>query len=79
MQEILAGVFHWTAVHPRIQIEVSSYYVEEPGVLLDALLPPEGAEWFRDRVKPQHTRKALVTFGSRLGLSNRGIVCLLPP
>jgi hypothetical protein len=54
MREILPGVFHWTAVHPRIQIEVSSYYVEEPGVLLDPLLPPEGADWFRNRVKPRH-------------------------
>jgi hypothetical protein len=54
MREILPGVFHWTAVHPRIQIEVSSYYVQEPGVLLDPLLPPEGVDWFRDRVPPRH-------------------------
>ena len=54
MREILPGVFHWTAVHPRIQMEVSSYYVQEPGVLLDPLLPPEGADWFRDRVEPRH-------------------------
>ncbi len=54
MREILPGVFHWTAVHPRIQIEVSSYYIQEAGVLLDPLLPPEGVDFFRDRVKPRH-------------------------
>lgn len=54
MREILPGVFHWIAVHPRIQIEVSSYYVEPVGVLLDPLMPPEGADWFRQRVAPRH-------------------------
>jgi hypothetical protein len=54
MKEILPGLFHWTAVHPRIQMEVSSYYVQEPGVLIDPLLPAEGADWFRQRRPPQH-------------------------
>ena len=54
MREILPGIFHWTAVHPRIKIEVSSYYVEAPGVLLDPLEPAEGLDWFRDRVEPRH-------------------------
>ncbi len=54
MKEILPGLFHWTAVHPRIKIEVSSYYLEESGVLLDPLIPAEGLEWFRGRVAPRH-------------------------
>ncbi len=49
MREILPGLFHWTAVHPKIRIEVSSYYLPEAGVLLDPLLPAEGLEWFRGR------------------------------
>ncbi len=53
MQEILPGLFHWTAIHPRIQIAVSSYYVQEPGVLLDPLVPAEGLDWFRARVEPR--------------------------
>ncbi len=53
MQEILPGLFHWTAIHPRIQIAVSSYYVQEPGVLLDPLVPTEGLDWFRARVEPR--------------------------
>jgi hypothetical protein len=50
MQEVLPGVFHWTVVHPRIQIPVSSYWLEETGALIDPLVPePEGIEWFADR------------------------------
>ncbi len=49
MQEVLPGVFHWTARHPRIQIEVSSYWLEESGVLIDPLVPQEGLEWFAER------------------------------
>ena len=53
MREILPGLFHWTAAHPKIHIEVSSYYLPESGVLLDPLLPAEGLEWFRGR-EPRH-------------------------
>src|SRR5450759_1149672 len=50
MQEVLPGIFHWTAVHPRIHIEVSSYWLERPGVLIDPLVPQrEGLEWFAAR------------------------------
>jgi hypothetical protein len=50
MREVLPGVYHWTARHPRINIEVSSYWLEETGVVIDPLLPqPEGLDWFADR------------------------------
>jgi hypothetical protein len=50
MQEVLPGVFHWTAVHPRIRTEVSSYWIEDTGVLIDPLVPqPEGLDWFAGR------------------------------
>jgi len=50
MQEVLPGVFHWTAAHPRIHIEVSSYWLDGSGVLFDPLVPPqEGIEWFAER------------------------------
>jgi hypothetical protein len=54
MREILPGLFHWTAVHPEIQIEVSSYYVVQAATLLDPLIPAEGLDWFRDREPPRH-------------------------
>jgi hypothetical protein len=50
MEEILPGVWHWTAEHPRIRMEVSSHWVPESGALIDPLLPPdEGMEPFRKR------------------------------
>jgi hypothetical protein len=53
MQEVLPGVFHWTARHPKIGIEVSSYWLEECGVLIDPLVPAqEGLEWFAERAVP---------------------------
>jgi hypothetical protein len=53
MQELLPGVFHWTAVHPKIHVEVSSYWIEDGGVLIDPLVPPDaGLEWFAERAAP---------------------------
>lgn len=53
MREILPGLFHWTARHPKIHIEVSSYWIEGCGVLLDPLVPPDvGLDWFADRRTP---------------------------
>jgi hypothetical protein len=53
MREIAAGVFHWTAPHPRIRIRVSSYWIEPAGVLVDPLVPPDaGLEWFAERPTP---------------------------
>jgi hypothetical protein len=50
VQEVLPGVFHWTGRHPKIHAEVSSYWLDEPGVLFDPLVPAqEGLEWFAER------------------------------
>lgn len=47
MRELVPGVFHWTAVHPKIGVEVSSYLHAATGTVIDPLLPPEGGvEWF---------------------------------
>ena len=46
MEEVLPGVRHWTAKHPRIGIEVSSHWVPEAGAVIDPLLPEEGIEAF---------------------------------
>jgi hypothetical protein len=53
MREIGTGIHHWTAVHPKIQIEVSSYYVEPAATLVDPLEPPGGIEWFGGRTEPE--------------------------
>jgi glyoxylase-like metal-dependent hydrolase (beta-lactamase superfamily II) len=48
LNEVLPGVFHWTATHPKIGFEVSSYFVAESGTVLDPMVPPEGLDWFAD-------------------------------
>ncbi|HET8979391.1 MAG TPA: hypothetical protein VFN87_14605 [Solirubrobacteraceae bacterium] len=55
MDEISPGLWHWTARHPHIHADVSSYYLSEEQVLLDPMLPAEGVEWFRrQRAEPRH-------------------------
>ncbi|MGZ4172754.1 MAG: hypothetical protein ACXVRP_12705 [Solirubrobacteraceae bacterium] len=55
MDEIAPGLWHWTARHPHIGQPVSSYYLEDAGVLLDPLFPPDGPAWFAGRrCEPQH-------------------------
>ena len=50
MREILPGVYNWTAIHPKIGVPVSSYWLDEPGVLIDPLIPEEeGIGWFARR------------------------------
>lgn len=51
MQLILPGLWHWTTLHPRHGIEISSYYLAGEGVLIDPRVPPEGLDWF-DREGP---------------------------
>jgi hypothetical protein len=53
MEEIAPGLWHWTARHPHIGSEVSSYYLRSERVALDPLLPVEGLEWF-DGAEPEH-------------------------
>lgn len=60
MREVLPGVFHWRAIHPKLKIEVDSHWLDEEGVLIDPLVPPDvGIEWFAQR--PQSPRAVLLT------------------
>jgi len=61
MREVLPGVVHWTAMHPRIHVEVSSYWLAGPGVLIDPLVPAEGLQWFAE----QDTAPAAVLLTNR--------------
>jgi hypothetical protein len=55
MEEIAPGLWHWTARHPHLGQPVSSYYLLRERVLLDPLMPREGARWFGDRsAAPEH-------------------------
>jgi glyoxylase-like metal-dependent hydrolase (beta-lactamase superfamily II) len=44
MREIRPGIFHWTAFHEGIGVDVSSYYVASARALIDPMLPPEGLD-----------------------------------
>lgn len=52
--EINPGLYHWTAVHPKIRIAVSSYWLADARVLLDPLLPQGGLDWLREAGPPEH-------------------------
>ena len=54
MQELAPGLWHWTARHEGIGIDVSSYYVEPARVLVDPMLPAEGLTWFEEQGPPEH-------------------------
>ena len=52
MEELLSGVWHWTATHPNTGSEVSSYWVRPSRAVIDALVPQEGIEAF-DQEPPE--------------------------
>ncbi len=54
MQEIAPGLWHWTTRHEHIRMDVSSYYLQAERVLIDALIPAEGLEWFEAHGAPEH-------------------------
>ena len=54
MNEIIPGVVHWKAKHPKIGAEVSCYYLTSERVLIDPMEPAEGLDWFREQGAPEH-------------------------
>lgn len=52
MQELLPGLHHWYATHPRWGMQVSCHFAAGSGTVFDPLLPEEGIEWF-DEHRPQ--------------------------
>jgi hypothetical protein len=76
VQEVLPGLYHWAAPHPKIGILVSSYWLDREGVLIDPLVPvEEGLDWFAERpVAPgavvlsnRHHLRESERFASRFG------------
>lgn len=53
MVEIAPGLWHWTARHERIGIDVSSYYLEAERVVIDPMMPRDGLSWFEPHGHPQ--------------------------
>ncbi len=76
MEEIIPGVWHWSAVHPNIKIPVHSYYLESERVLIDPIAPDEGLDWFAEHGPPtdvlltnRHHYRSSGEFAERFGAS----------
>lgn len=54
MREISPGLWHWTARHEHIGVDVSSYYLASERVVLDPMVPADGLEWFEEHGAPEH-------------------------
>lgn len=74
MEEVVPGVWHWSAVHPNIKIPVHSYYLEEERVLIDPIAPEDGLDWFAEHGPPadvlltnRHHFRSSAAFGERFG------------
>jgi hypothetical protein len=51
---LLPGLIHWTAAHPKIRFDVSSYWLADAKILLDPVLPSGGFDWLREVGPPEH-------------------------
>jgi hypothetical protein len=84
IREVLPGVHHWTALHPKIRLPVDSYYIEPARVVLDPMVPREGLEWFEGREPPaqivltnrhhlRHSERYSEAFGCPIRCSEAGL------
>lgn len=78
MQEIAPGIWHWSAVHPRLQIVVHSYYLPEERAVIDPIAPPDGLDFFAEHGPPtavlltnRHHYRASGDFVERFGATVR--------
>jgi hypothetical protein len=78
MHEIAPGIHHWTARHPKIGIEVSSYWLPDLKVLLDPLDVPKEVDGVEEIVlsNRHHKREAFEAaerFGAPLRVPRVGL------
>jgi glyoxylase-like metal-dependent hydrolase (beta-lactamase superfamily II) len=72
MQEITRGIHHWSARHPKIGIEVSSYWLPELGVLIDPVAVPEEVEGVDEiLLSNRHHRRDSLSARERFGATVR--------
>ena len=76
MEEIAPGIWHWTAFHPRIRSEVSSYYLPAERTLIDPMEPSGGLDWLAENGPPtdvlltnRHHYRASDRFVERFGVT----------
>ena len=72
MHEIAPGIRHWTARHPKIGFEVSSYWLPEVRVLLDPLAVPEEVDGADEIVlSNRHHKREAFEAAKRFGVAVR--------
>jgi hypothetical protein len=59
MDEVIPGIWHWAAVHPRHGQLAHSHYVVDGGTLIDPMVPQEGLAAFD--ALPGEPQRALLT------------------
>ena len=76
MREVVPGIWHWSAEHPRIKKPVHSYYLPEERVLIDPIAPEESLDWFAGHGPPtdvllsnRHHYRASGEFVERFGVT----------
>jgi hypothetical protein len=76
VEEIAPGIWHWAAPHPRIKIDVHSYYLPAERVLIDPVAPGEGLDWFAEHGPPtdvlltnRHHYRSSKLFEERFGVT----------
>jgi len=83
MREILPGVWHWTTVHERHGMEISTYLLGSEGVVIDPRVPDEGLEAFDATGAPsvailtnrhhyRHAGRFADAFGTRILVNRLG-------
>jgi hypothetical protein len=84
IREVLPGIHHWTAIHPKTRLPVGSYYIEPARVVIDPMVPREGLEWFEQRETPtqilltnrhhlRHSERYAEAFGCPIRCSEVGL------
>jgi hypothetical protein len=84
IRELLPGIHHWTAIHPRLRLPVDSYYIEPARIVLDPMVPREGLEWFERGKAPdqvvltnrhhlRHAERYAEAFGCPIRCSDPGL------
>jgi hypothetical protein len=84
MDEVVPGLLHWTSVHERWGIEISSYLLVAESVAIDPRLPPGGLEQLRRAGPPRvvlltnrhhyrHSDELVAAFGTRVLCNRAGL------
>jgi hypothetical protein len=76
VEEVASGIWHWAAPHPRIKIDVHSYYLAAERVLIDPVAPTAGLDWFAEHGPPtdvlltnRHHYRSSALFAERYGVT----------